>query len=136
MSVFVVKWGQVEIVDEMGDEPKRIAILGRGEFTGDFSQLIGEPSLVAGVSQGDCEAYEVSPDAVRHLLENEPELSDIMLRALVARRQFVRESGKVAERRVGGAQTSRGAFRVWEFLAKIGVAFRRLDLEQGPDARK
>ena len=51
LSFFVVKQGQIEIVDESGDVPNIIKILGRGEFTGDVSQLTGGPSLVSGIAR-------------------------------------------------------------------------------------
>jgi thioredoxin reductase (NADPH) len=136
LSFFVVKSGQVEIVDESRNERQTVAILGRGEFTGDVSQLTGGPSLVSGVSQGATEAFEVSPDALRHLLNNHPDLSDIILQAFLARRQFLRESGKVAGLRVIGAQNSRETFRVRDFLAKNGTPFTWLDLDHDPQVKQ
>ena len=67
---FVVKSGEVEIVDESGETPKTIAVHRPGEFTGDVSQLTGGPALVSAVARGDCEVYEVSPDALRQLLND------------------------------------------------------------------
>lgn len=136
LSFFVVKDGQVEIVDESGDVPSTIKILGRGEFTGEISQLTGGPSLVSGVARGDTEAFEVSPDALRHLLNNHPELSDTILQAFLARRHFLRESGTVIGLRVIGAQSSRETFRVREFLAKNGVPFTWLDLDHDQQAKQ
>ena len=40
---FVIKSGQVEIVDESGETPKTILIHEPGEFTGDVAQLTGSP---------------------------------------------------------------------------------------------
>lgn len=78
-SFYVVKSGQVEIVDESGETPKTITIHGPEEFTGEVGQLTGGPSLVTAVARGDCEVYEVSPDAFRQLLDHNPELGDIIL---------------------------------------------------------
>ena len=69
---FVVKSGEVEIVDESGETPKTIAVLGPGEFTGDVAQLTGGPALVSAVARGDCEVYEVSPDALRQTPQPPP----------------------------------------------------------------
>ena len=38
VTFFVVKSGEVEIVDESGDVPRVVTVLGRGEFTGDVVQ--------------------------------------------------------------------------------------------------
>ncbi len=132
LNFFVIKSGRIEIVDESGDVPNIIKILGRGEFTGDVSQLTGGPSLVSGIARGACEAFEVSPDALRHLLNNHPELSDIILQAFLARRQLLRESGSVVGVRVIGPQRSRETFRVRDFLAKNRVPFTWLDLDHDP----
>jgi thioredoxin reductase (NADPH) len=43
---FVVGSGRIEILDESCDTPRTIAVLERGEFTGDVSHLTGGPSLI------------------------------------------------------------------------------------------
>ena len=65
MSFFIVKSGEVEIVDYSGDEPKTVTIHRKGAFTGDISHLTGLPAIVSGIARGDCEVYEVSGDALR-----------------------------------------------------------------------
>jgi thioredoxin reductase (NADPH) len=92
-SFYVVKSGQVEIVDESGETPKTITIHGPGEFTGEVGQLTGGPSLVTAVARGDCEVYEVSSDAFRQLLDHNPELGDMILQAFIARREVQRHRG-------------------------------------------
>jgi thioredoxin reductase (NADPH) len=59
MNFFVVKSGEVEIIDRSGDEPKTVTIHRQGEFTGDISHLTGLPAVVS----GDCEVYEITGDA-------------------------------------------------------------------------
>ncbi len=68
----VVKSGAVEIRDETGETPNTIVALQPGQFTGDVTHLTGSPALVSGVAQGDCEVYEVSPDALRELMTRPP----------------------------------------------------------------
>src|SRR5678816_3897607 len=55
---FVVKSGEVEIVDESGDEPVPVTIHRAGEFTGDISTLTGSASIVSARARTGCEAYE------------------------------------------------------------------------------
>jgi thioredoxin reductase (NADPH) len=133
---YVVISGEIEIVDESGEKPKTIKNLGRGEFTGDVSQLTGRPTLVSGVARGACEVYDVSPDALRHLLNNHPELGDIILQAFIARRQFLHESASFTGLRVIGGRSSHDTFRVREFLAKNQVPFTWLDLEEDPQVKQ
>src|SRR5262249_54311714 len=114
-SFFVVKSGEVEIVDESGDKPKTITIHRPGEFTGDVSQVTGTPAIVSAVARTDGEAYEISPDALRELLNNHPDLGDMIMQAFIARRQLLTAPGGFTGLRVIGSRYSRDTFRVRDF---------------------
>lgn len=129
VDFFVVESGAVEIVDDSADTSKTVAVHGPGEFTGDAFQLTGSPSLFSGVARGDCGVYRVSPDALRQILNNHPDLGDVILQALVARRQLVTQSGTFTGLRVIGSRYSRDTFRIRDFLAKNRLPFTWLDLE-------
>lgn len=133
---FVIKSGKVEIVDEAEETPKTVTIHGPSEFTGDVSQLTGSPSLFSGVARGDGEVYEVSPDALRQILNNHPDLGDLILQAFIARRHLLNEPGTFTGLRVIGSRYSRDTFRVRDFLAKNRVPFTWLDLEVDPQVDK
>jgi thioredoxin reductase (NADPH) len=133
---FVVKSGKVEIVDDSGETPKTIAVQGPGEFTGDVAQLTGCPALVSAVARGDCEVYEVSPDALKQLLNHHPDLGDIILQAFIARRHLLRDSETFTGVRVIGSRFSQDTFRVRDFLAKNRVPFTWLDLEADPQVKQ
>src|SRR5450432_3220074 len=92
MNFFIVKSGEVEIVDYSGDQPKTVTVHRKGGFTGDISHLTGLPAIVSGIARGECEVYEVSGDALRRVLNQCPAVSDIILQAFIARRQLLRES--------------------------------------------
>jgi len=126
---YVIKSGKVEIVDESGDTPRTIAVQGPGEFTGDVAQLTGGPAIVNAIARGDCEVYEVSPEALRKLINDHPDLGDIIVQAFIARRHLLTESGEFVGVRVIGSRYSRDTFRVREFLAKNRVPFTWFDLE-------
>jgi thioredoxin reductase (NADPH) len=42
---FIVKSGEIEIVDYSGDEPQTILTHSKGNFTGDISHLTGTPAM-------------------------------------------------------------------------------------------
>ena len=48
---YIVKSGEVEIVDHSGDEPKTVVIHRKGQFTGDVSHLTGRSSIVSAVDR-------------------------------------------------------------------------------------
>jgi len=132
-NFFVVKSGEIEVVDESGETSHVIAVHRPGEFTGEIAQMTGSPSLVEAIARRDSEVYELSPDAFRQLLNHHPELGDIVLQAFIARRQLLREPGNFTGLRVIGSRYSQDTFRIREFLAKNLAPFTWLDLEANPD---
>src|SRR4249920_752392 len=62
---FVVRSGEIEILDQTGETPKTIAVHGRGEFTGDVSHLTGTPAIFTAVALSDCEVYAISGDLLK-----------------------------------------------------------------------
>lgn len=132
-SFYIVKSGRVEVVDESGDQVKTVTVHGPGEFAGEVGQLTGRPSLVTGIARGETDVYEVSPDALRELLNHHPELGDTILQAFIARRHLLREKGNFTGLRVIGPHSSRDTFRVREFLAKNGVPFTWVDTQAEPN---
>ncbi len=130
---FVVRSGEVEILDQTGDVPATIAVHGRGEFTGDVSHLTGTPAIFTAVALSDCEVYAIAGDRLKQVINQCPDLGDIILRAFMARRQLVRESGTFTGLRVVGSRFSPDTFRIRDFLAKNLVLFTWIDLEANAD---
>ena len=130
---FIVKSGEIEIVDHSGDTPKTVVVHGKGQFTGDVSHLTGRASVISAVARGECEVDEVSGDALRGVLNQCPTLSDIILQAFIARRQLLRESPDFIGLRVIGSRYSTDTFRVRDFLAKNRALFTWLDVETDPE---
>src|SRR5258707_11417128 len=60
MKFFVVKSGEVEIIDRSGDKPKQVVVHRKGQFTGEISHLTGAPAVVSAVARGSCEVIEIS----------------------------------------------------------------------------
>jgi thioredoxin reductase (NADPH) len=129
---FVVKSGEVEIIDYSGDEPKRLTVHRQGQFTGEVSHLTGTPAMVSAIARGRCEVVEVSGDALRRVLNLCPDLSDVILQAFIARRQLLRQSPDFTGLRVIGSRYSADTLRVRDFLAKNRVLFTWVDVETDP----
>src|SRR5262245_54825636 len=99
---FVVKAGEVEIVDSSGDEPKLLTVHRKGQFTGDISHLTGAPAVVSAIARGPCEVLEIPGEGLRRVLNQSPDLSDLILQAFIARRQLLRQSPDFVGLRVIG----------------------------------
>jgi thioredoxin reductase (NADPH) len=129
---FVIKSGELEIIDITGDRPKTIRVQGPGDFTGDIGHLTGSPKVVSAIARSDCDVYEMSEGELRKVLNQDPQISDLILQAFIARRQLMRESPEFTGLRVIGSRYSRDTFRIRDFLAKNRVLFTWLDLEGDP----
>ena len=133
---FVIRSGEIEIVDESGDTPKTIVVHRAGDFTGEMGQLTGRPAIASAVARTDCEVYEVTTDALRQIVNRCPEVGDIILQAFIARRQLLRESGEFTGIRVIGSSYSHDTFRVRDFLARNRALFTFFDLESHPEVEE
>ncbi len=136
LKFFIVEAGQIEIIDYSGDAPRTIAMHAKGEFTGDISHLTGTPAIFTAIARGDCEVYEISSEALRHVLNQCPGLGDIILQAFIARRQLLRESPNFIGLRVIGSRYSPDTFRVRDFLSRNRVLFTWTDVESDPEVDK
>jgi thioredoxin reductase (NADPH) len=136
LKFFVVKSGEVEIVDSSGDEPRRVTVHRKGQFTGEVSHLTGTPAVVSAITRCPCEVVEVSGEGLRRLLGQCPELSDLILQAFIARRQLLRQSPDFTGLRVIGSRYSADTFRVRDFLAKNRVLFTWVDVETDPQVNQ
>ncbi len=135
-SFFIVKSGQVEILDTAGDPPTTVVVHEPGQFTGEVAQLTGSGALVTAIARGDCVLFEICPEALRELLANHPDLADIILQAFIARRQLLRGSTDYVGARIIGSQNSQDTFRVRDFLSKNGLPFTFTDLDSDPHVKE
>jgi thioredoxin reductase (NADPH) len=129
---FIVKSGEIEILDYSGEEPRTVTTHREGQFTGDISNLTGARAAITAIARGDCQVFEISGEALRHVLNQCPGLSDIILQAFVARRQLLRESPDFIGLRVIGSRYSADTFRVRDFLSRNRMLFTWTDLETDP----
>jgi len=128
---FVVKSGELAIVDRSSGHDDIVTVHEAREFTGDVDMLTGRAVLVSAIARTPCEAYEISAADLRRILNELPSVSDVLLRAFLMRRQLLEESGFTGVR-VVGSRYSRDTHRIREFLAKNKVPFTWIDLENDP----
>jgi thioredoxin reductase (NADPH) len=97
-GLYVVESGAIAIVDESGEQPRTLVVHEPGEFTGDVSLLTDRPAVVSAYAKGACRAYCVSPDKLRQVIHEIPDLSDKLLEAFQMRRILLERSGFVGVR--------------------------------------
>ena len=116
---FVVESGAVAIVRGMGDENHVIAVHGRHRFLGELNLLTGGRVYLSAVVRDAGEVIQVPIDNLRRLVADDEELSNMILRAFMARRSILIEVGGGV--RVIGSRYSLDARRLREFLARNRV---------------
>ncbi len=134
MPFFVVITGEVEIVRPFGAHETLITIHGNGQFTGDVNMLSGRRSLFRARASKPSEVIELDHKDLLRVVQNDAELSDILMRAFILRRVELIAAG-VGDIVLIGSVHSAGTLRIKEFLMRNGHPYSYVDLEQDPDVQ-
>ncbi len=126
---FVVKTGQVEVVQPSGATEKPVALFLPGQFTGEISILSGRPILVRVRAKEAGEVIEIDREHLLQLVQADSELSEIFVRAFILRRVelIAQEFGDVV---IVGSDHSPGTLRIREFLGRNGHPYSYIDLDR------
>ena len=131
-SSYVVKEGEIEIVNRSDGESKIVTKIGSRQFTGDVALLTGNPAVVDAIAVGNCQIWEIFNTSLQRLLQENSPISDIFVRAFIARKKRLDELPGFTGVRVIGSRFSSDTFRIRNFLAKNRVWFTWIDLENDP----
>jgi len=131
---FVVESGAVAIVQGYGGQNRVIAVHGEHRFLGELNLLTGSPAYLTAVVRDAGEVIQVPASALRHVVSEDDELSDLILRAFLARRSIL--IGLGAGVKLVGSRFSEDSRRLREFLARNRVPHEWVDVEQDQEADK
>ena len=131
---FVVDSGAVTIVRGLGDENHVIAVHGARRFLGELNLLTGGRVYLSAVVRDPGAVIQVPLANLRRLVASDEELSNLILRAFMARRSILIEVGGGV--RVIGSRYSVDARRLREFLARNRVPYHWVDLEEDEEAER
>jgi thioredoxin reductase (NADPH) len=129
---FVVESGVVAIIQGYGRENRVIAVHGPHRFLGELNLLTGARVYLTAVVRDPGEVIQVPTAALRTLVANDEELSNMILRAYLARRSILIEVG--AGVKVVGSRYSLDTRRLREFLQRNRVPYQWMDLETDAEA--
>ncbi len=134
-DLFVVLAGRVEIVEGYGGGPPKeqtIVAYGPREFAGELGLLTGQRPFLTGVARSEGRAIRVPQERVRRIVEQEPDLSDLLLRT------FLLRHSRLNALEVGitlvGSRFDEDTRRLLQVFARNRLAFRWIDLESAADA--
>ena len=133
-SIFIVLSGALALLRPTDGAEQLIAIARAGQFTGEISLLAGRRTLVRARVQEAGELLEMPQEALRKVVQTDPELSDIFLRAFVLRRVelIAQTSGDTV---LIGSSHSAGTLRIREFLTRNGHPHAYLDVERDSEVQ-
>jgi CRP-like cAMP-binding protein len=85
-SLYVVRSGSVAVQLGSLGARKEVATLSAGQFFGEMSLMTGESRAATVVAKSDCECYVVDKQAFQAILEERPELANV-ISDILSRRQ-------------------------------------------------
>jgi thioredoxin reductase (NADPH) len=126
---FVVKEGQIDIIQLSGTAEKLIAVCRANQFTGEITLLSGRHGLARLRASKPTTVIEVDREHLLMLVQTDSELSEIFMRAFILRRVelIAQHVGNVI---LVGSGNSAGTLRIKEFLTRNGQPYSYVDLER------
>jgi len=129
---FVVLSGEVEIVTGIGNDEKVVARHGPGRFLGELNLLTGLRVFVTARVTQPGQVLAVHAAQLRHVIDTQPGLSDVILAGFIARRTELM-SGASTSIRVIGSRFSPETGSIREFLFRSRIPHAWLDPEHDSD---
>jgi thioredoxin reductase (NADPH) len=133
--MFVVLDGTIEIIQATDGIEQLVVAFGPGMFTGEGAMLTGRPVFVRIKAGEPGDVIEVDRDALLALIQTDPELSTIFMRAFVLRRIELIARGHSDVVLVGSTHCS-GTLRIKEFLTRNGHPYTYVDLDRDADVQR
>ena len=128
----VVLEGEVKVGDDFPGEWRTIGTFHEGRFLGELNMLTGQAMYLTGVVSEAGEALFITRERLKEVVTEEPNISDIILRAFLARRSYMVKEGLGL--RIIGSRHSGDAARLREFAARNRVPHVWMGLEDDPRA--
>jgi thioredoxin reductase (NADPH) len=128
----VVLEGEVEVVDDFAGERRTMGVFRPGRFVGELNMLTGQAMYLSGVVGEGGEVLAIPRERLKEVVTEEPNLSDIILKAFLARRLWGMRTGLGL--RIIGSRRSSDAARLREFAARNRLPHVWIELEEDPKA--
>src|ERR1700722_12687352 len=134
VPIHVVLEGASEVLQRGGSVEEPIVVHGPGQFTGEVNQLSNRRTLVRARAKEASRVIEVQPAQLKVIVQTDPELSEILLRAYILRRMGLL-AGHQGDAIVLGSSHSAATLRLQEFLTRNAHPYCYVDVEVAPDVQ-
>ena len=132
---FVVTAGEIHIVRPSGATENLIVVHGPGQFTGEVNMISGRRALFRARASQPGEVIELDRERMLALVQTDPELSEILMRAFILRRVELIAHG-LGDVALVGSMHSPGTLRIKEFLTRNGHPYAYIDLDRDADVQE
>jgi thioredoxin reductase (NADPH) len=142
VDFFVVIEGSVEITDagtaagtgmEKSGAERTIHVHRDRQFTGELDLFNNREILVSGRTGEESRIIRVPRDRFPRLIEAEPDIGEIIMRAFILRRVGLMRYSQGGVVLIGSSHSA-DTLRIQRFLSRNGYPHRMLDTDQDPDA--
>ena len=133
IKMYVVDAGEIGLLHPHAHGEDSLAVIARGQFTGELNMLADTRSLVRARARTAATVIEAEPAALRALIAGDAALGEKVLRA------FIRRRGRLITDHFGdvvliASQHSAATFRIVQFLTRNGRPYTLVDCDSDPAA--
>ena len=129
----VIERGRVRVLDRKPGKDVWVAEADGGTFLGDIATFTGEPAIAECVADEPTDVIAFERSELRAMLAAWPELADLVLRTMMARREWHEANGHGVARLIA-ARGSRRAFDVRDLLERNLIPVRWYDVDTDPES--
>jgi thioredoxin reductase (NADPH) len=124
----VIERGRVRVLDRKPGKVVWVADAEAGTFLGDIATFTGEPAIAECVADEPTDVIAFDRSALRAMMASWPEFAEIVLRTMMARREWHEAHGYGVARLIA-ARGSRRAFEVRDLLERNLIPVRWYDID-------
>jgi thioredoxin reductase (NADPH) len=126
-----IESGEVELVREaMPDHPEVVVLrIKPGTFLGELNMITGQAAYLTARVSIPGQVRRLSPEGFRKFMLEDAELSEIILKAFIARRSMLQSSEGARSIELLGSRSSREAFALRNWAARQQLAHMWIDVE-------
>ena len=132
---FVVLSGELQIVRVSDTAETLIVALRPGQFSGETNMITGRPALARTRATAPGELIELDHEQLLTLVQTDPELSELLMRAFILRRVELIAHGFGDVVLIGSTHCA-STLRVKEFLTRNGHPHAYVDLDRESDTQE
>ena len=134
LPFYVVLEGELEIVHPAGKLEDPVTVHKQREFTGELSLLTERRALVRGRAKGRLRVLRIEHTRLRSLIQTDPELSELLMRAFILRRVGLLSAG-LGDALVIGSRDSAATMRLQAFFMRNSHPYRYVDVDRDADVQ-